>query len=321
MKTFDYLDASRLEAVWTGKPGAGTVLKAGGIDLMDRMKERLESPDTVLNISRIDALRFIREDGDGLQIGALTTLADLARHDRIREAYPVLHQAVSDAATPQVRERATVGGNLCQRPRCWYYRSADFRCLKKGGPICYAVEEENQYHAILGGGPCHIVHPSNCAPPLLALDAEATVASASSTRTVTLRDLFVLPSQDLDRETVLEPGEIITAIRIPAAPEQSATIELREKQSFDWPVALASVARVRGAWSVCLGAVAPVPWLSEAAGSVLGSRDLTPELAGEAARAAVRDAVPMSGNRYKVQLARVAVERALLKATGREVPE
>jgi xanthine dehydrogenase YagS FAD-binding subunit len=228
---------------------------------------------------------------------------------------------VAEAATPQIRERATLGGNICQRPQCWYFRKKEFNCLKKGGPTCFAVEGESRYHAIFGGGPSYIVHPSNAAPALVALDAELVIrAAGAQPRTLKAAEFFVGPDKSLMKENVLEPGEIVSEIVLPAAPTASATVELREKQSFDWPLVMACVARMGKTWRVCLGAVAPIPWLSEPAMDVLGDRDVTPELAARAGEAAASNADPMLENEYKVQLVKVAVKRALLAAAGLETP-
>jgi xanthine dehydrogenase YagS FAD-binding subunit len=321
MKSFDYLVAEDLEPALAELAGGGVALKAGGVDLLDLMKERIETPDTVLSIGGLDDLRYIRDAGGAVEIGCLTTLADIARSDLLLTKYAVLHAAASDAATPQIRERATLGGNICQRPQCWYYRKKEFNCLKKGGPTCFAIEGENRYHAIFGGGPSYIVHPSNAAPALVALDAELVIRSAEGEpRRMKAADFFVLPEVSLMKENVLEPWQVVTQIVLPNAPTASATVELREKQSFDWPVAMACVARIDGRWRVCLGAVAPIPWLSEPAMAVLGDRDVTPELASQAGEAAAADADPMTENSYKVQLVKVAVKRALLAAAGLETP-
>lgn len=321
MKTFDYyvardLDAALAEYAGEKKPH----LKAGGIDLVDLMKERIVSPSAVLSIGQAKDLSYIREADGGVRIGCLTTLAEIGRSTLLAEKYAALHSAAAHAATPQVRERATVAGNLCQRPRCWYYRSADFNCLKKGGGTCYAVEGENQYHAILGGGPCHIVHPSNTAPALVALGARLVIANGAARRELPIDEFFVLPSKDMGHENVLAPGDVIAEIILPAPPRQSAAIELREKQSFDWPIAMAAAARSAGGWRLVLGAVAPVPWVCRAAGDILGDKDVDETLAMQAAEAALADAKPMSGNAYKVQVARTAAKRALLKAAGKDVP-
>jgi len=317
MKPFTYEVADDLDSALAVLNNRRS-LKAGGLDLLDHMKQGLTNPQAVLSIGSIDDLSYITDGGGAIRIGCLTTLADMGRSGLLRDRFPALHESAGGAATPQVREQATLGGNLCQRPRCWYYRSEDFDCLKKGGGTCFAVEGENQYHAVIGGGPCHIVHPSNCAPPLLAADAGFVIKSAKGERTLPAGDFFKLPRESMYAENVLADGEVLTEVVIPDVPAVSATVELREKQSFDWPMAMASVAKVNGAWRVCLGAVAPVPWLSQPAMDVLEGKDITRDLARAAGEAAASEAMPMSGNAYKIQLIKVAVKRALLIASGEE---
>jgi xanthine dehydrogenase YagS FAD-binding subunit len=321
LNSFDYLVAEQFDAALAEYHNGQATLKAGGIDLLDLVKEGVESPHAVISIDGLAEFRYIRAVGDELQVGCLTTLSDIARNDLLKLKYAALYHAAADAATPQIRERATVGGNLCQRPRCWYFRQREFHCLKKGGPTCFAVDGENRYHAIFGGGPSYIVHPSNVAPALVALDGSIVIQSRDAEpQRVKAADFFVLPEQSLMAENILKPSQIVTEVIIPKAPSQSATVELREKQSFDWPVAMACVARLEGRWRVCLGAVAPIPWLSQPAMDLLRDQDITPELAAAAGEAAVKDAEPMTDNEYKVQLVKVAVKRALMQAAGLEVP-
>lgn len=325
MKKFDYVVADKLEPALAElshrQSDHSVALKAAGIDLLDLMKEWVQTPQTVLSIGGVDELRYIREEGDGVHIGCLTTLADVARSELLRTKYRTLHVAAGEAATPQIRERATVGGNICQRPQCWYFRKREFHCLKKGGPTCFAVEGENRYHAIFGGGPSYIVHPSNVAPALVALDGVIVVRSAGGeSQRIKAVEFFVLPEVSLMKENVLQPGQLVAEIILPNAPTASATIEFREKQSYDWPLTMACVARVGGNWRVCLGAVAPIPWLSKPAMGVVGDQEITPELAAAAGEAAAQDADPMTENEYKVQLVKVATKRALLTAAGLEVP-
>ncbi len=315
MIPFEYLVADNADAALKATSKRGVMLKAGGVDLLDMLKEHLADPKTVVSIHGIQELRYLRQVKDGVHIGSGTTLADIGRSELIRKSFPVLHAAAAHAATPQVRERATLGGNLCQRPRCWYFRNAEFPCLKKRGHTCYSVEGEHRYHAIFGGGPCYIVHPSNVAPSLLALDALLIIRDAKGKEeTLPATEFFRLPEESLYAENVLRPGQMITAVVLPHTPTHSATIELREKQSFDWPLVLCSVAKIENKWRVCLGAVAPIPWLSDAAMEVLGDRPITPELAAAAGEAAVEDAESMGDNEYKITLAKVAIQRALLEA-------
>lgn len=317
MIPFEYLVAENPDAALKATSKRGVMLKAGGVDVLDMLKEHLAEPKVVVSIDGIEELRYVRQEQDGVHIGCGTTLAEIGRSELMEKSFPVLHTAAAHAATPQIRERATIGGNLCQRPRCWYFRNSEFPCLKKRGHTCYSVEGEHRYHAIFGGGPCYIVHPSNVAPALLAIDAQLVIRSSKGEEeAMPATEFFRLPEESLYAENVLRPGEMITEVILPHAPTHSATIELREKQSFDWPLVMCSVARIDNAWRVCLGAVAPIPWLSEPAMDVLGDSPITPELATAAAEAAVEDAESMGDNEYKITLAKVAIKRALLAAAA-----
>jgi xanthine dehydrogenase YagS FAD-binding subunit len=239
-------------------------------------------------------------------------------------------QAVNFSAMPQIRNAATIGGNLCQRPRCWYYRDEHTICLKKGGMKCYAVEGENEYHAILGGGPCYIVHPSDPAPALLALGASVVINGGQKERTVPLEEFFVLPQKDVHRENTLAQNEIITHVVIPASgPEtKSAYLKEREKDSYDWALSSAAVAlklgsagiagggRVVESARIVLGGVAPIPWRAIAAEKALTGKPISDATIAEAAKAAVADAKPMAKNAYKVPLTEVVVRRAIQKAAA-----
>ena len=246
------------------------VLRAGGVDLLDRMKEGLERPAELVELAALrdefgQRMRALAPaSAGGWELGALVTLAQLAAHAELGPGLDALRQAAGSAATPGVRNLATLGGNLLQRPRCWYFRSADLACLKKGGSACLAVTGENKYHAILGGGPSFIVHPSTLASALLALDASVEVAG-ETTRTLPLADLFVGPKTDPRREHNLAPGEVLVRVLLPAASERrSVYTVVKEKQSHDWPLAEAVVslslaAGVMRSVRVVLGHVAPMP--------------------------------------------------------------
>ena len=326
MKPFAYVNPkNEREAIAAlGGPRGRVLPIAGGMDLVSMMKDYIAQPDRLVNVKVLDAA--IAASAGGLQIGAAVKLVDLAEHPAVRREYPALADAAAEVGTPQIRNAGTVGGNLAQRPRCWYFRNEEFDCLKKGGPRCFAVDGENQYHAILGGGPCHIVHPSSLAVPLVALGAKIRLASPSGSRDVDAGEFFVLPSQNLAQENVLAPNELVTHVIVPAARGlKNATYEVRFKQSHDWPLAMAtavldlSAGKVRSA-RIVMGAVAPVPWRAEAAEAALVGKAIDEATATAAADAAVKDAQPMTENGYKVQIARTAVKRAILKASGAQVP-
>jgi len=303
----------------------GRVALAGGVDLVDLMKQNVVAPESLVNLKGLPGMDAIEPvAGGGLKIGALAKLHDVANNVAVRQRYEAVAMAAEEAATPQIRNLATVGGNLLQRPRCWYFRNPDIQCLKKGGNKCYAVGGLNRYHAILGGGPSFIVHPSNLAPALIAFDASLRLAGLSGERTVTLDKFFTLPNVNPARENVLEPGEVLTEVIIPAPPRgaRSVYIEAREKQSYDWPlVSVAAVivvdhGRVVRNARVVMGAVAPIPWHSPEAEKVLIGAQLDRDAATRAAEAALKPAAPLRDNGYKVTIAKVLVRRAIMRAGG-----
>jgi xanthine dehydrogenase YagS FAD-binding subunit len=298
---------------------SGSVLKAGGVDLIDHLKERLLEPPRLVDLKSVPGLDQVKVEPDGsLRLGPLVTLAKLAAHPEVRKTHLALAQACGEAASPQVRNLATLGGNVLQRPRCWYYRLESYRCLKKGGTVCYAVGGENRYHVVFGGGPSYAPHPSNAAVALVALDAAFVLEGAKGPRTVPAADFFVLPGKDPQRENLIEPGEILTEIRVPAAGGATSRYEdVREKAGFDWPlVSVAAVVR-REAGTVkearlVLGAVAPIPWRVAKAEQALVGKTLDEAAARAAASAAIVGAAPLSDNDYKVGLVQTLVRRTLL---------
>jgi xanthine dehydrogenase YagS FAD-binding subunit len=297
------------------------LVKAGGVDLMDRLKEGLDSPSRLVNIRTISGLDHVKEDAGWLRIGSLVTLATMASHPVIRERYPALAEAAEHAATPQIRNMATVGGNLLQRPRCWYFRSDQFHCLRKGGDRCFAQDGENDYHAIFDNQVCAIVHPSAMACALTALGAKLEIHSRKGVREAALEDFFVPPEQDVTREHSLATDEILTEIRapMPSLATRSAYTKVAQKESFDWPLAeVAVVIERRGdivnRASVILGAAAPVPWRAKAAEAALTGKRLSEESARAAAKAAIEGATPLSDNAYKLPIFEAAVRRTILAA-------
>jgi xanthine dehydrogenase YagS FAD-binding subunit len=320
LKAFAYVNATNEKEALAAlaKAERGRMLPmAGGMDLLGLMKDYIVSPERVVSIRNLD--QAIAPADGGLRIGAAVKIADLVENAPARKMYPALITAAEDVGTPQIRNLGTVGGNLMQRPRCWYFRNEEFNCLKKGGSRCFAVEGENQYHAIFGDGPCHIVHPSSLAVPVIAYGGRLRVAGPNGTREIEAGQFFQMPNQNLYGETVLQPNEIITHVLLPAPGQRSATYEVRFKQSHDWPLAAASVNLVMSGSTVksarvVMGAVAPIPWRAPAAELVLAGKAITEAIATEAANAALAGARPMTGNAYKIQIAKTAVKRAIMAA-------
>jgi xanthine dehydrogenase YagS FAD-binding subunit len=312
----------------SGQPGTDAViLKAGGIDVLDLMKEGLLRPRRVVNLRDIPELgQIVDEPGGTLRIGALVTLAQLAEHPLVRARYSALAEAAGQSASPQIRQVATIGGNLLQRPRCWYFRSLHHHCLRKGGEACFAFAGENQYHAVFGHNGCAIVHPSTAAAALVAFNAKAELIGAQAAkRVVALESFFLMPDQDIERENDLKPGEILTAVVLPPSPPglRSAHLRQGELDSFDWPIAdVAAVIDVdrdgicRQA-SVVLGAAAPVPYRVKGTESALAGKRISEDIARSAASAAVAGAAPLSKNAYKLPVFEALVRRTILIAASR----
>ena len=299
---------------------------AGGQDLLTTMKDYTTRPSRVVNLKSIRGLDRITGDARrGLTIGALVTLNQLEEHPLVRSSFPGLAEAAHSIATPQIRNLGTVGGNLCQRPRCWYFRLEEVICLKKGGSECYAAKGENKYNAIIGGGPSYIVHPSDLAPMLVALGATVSVTGTEGKRVIALDKFFTLPSEgSIRRENVLKNDDLITEIQVPASPlaARSSYLKFKERESLDF--ALASVAAavqlqanktVKDA-RIVLGGVAPIPWRVPAAEKFLVGKTLNPDVLAEAGRLALAEAKPLEKNAYKVPLTQTLVRRALARAAG-----
>jgi xanthine dehydrogenase YagS FAD-binding subunit len=314
-------------------PGAGgrlsdqaVVVKAGGIDLLDLMKEGLMTPRRLVNLRGVPELGVVAEGKDGaFRIGAAATLAEVAVHPVVRARYAALAEAAGRAASPQIRQVATLSGNLLQRPRCWYFRSSQHHCARKGGEACFAFGGENQYHAIFDQRGCAIVHPSTAATALVALGAKVELAGPDGgKREVRLEDFFLLPDVDIHRENDLRPGEILTAIVLPPLSPTARSVHMKqgERDSFDWPIAdvavvldLAPDGTCRLA-SVVLGAAAPVPHRAAAAEAALVSQVVDEKVARAAASAALSGASPLSKNEYKLPIFETLVRRAVLAAAG-----
>lgn len=321
MQNFEYFAPTEaLAATQALSPEAGvTAVLAGGTDLVSLMKQRIEMPVRVVSLRNIASLRGISKRGGGLRIGAMATVEELLASKAAAEHSSLL-QAARGITAPQVRAMGTVGGDLLQRPRCWYFRNG-YGLLAMNDGQSLVPNGENRYHAILGNkGPAYFVSASSFGPALISLGANVTVAGPEGDRQVAVADLFRIPGSESERENTLMPNEIVTEINIPGGSGwKTATYEVRQRQLLDWPLVTASVAvRVRGGKvsdaRVVLGHVAPIPWRSSEAETALKGQSLG-EAAGEAAgKAAVAAATPLSQNQAKVQLAAVAVKRAVAMA-------
>lgn len=323
MKAFDYAAPASVEDAVKLLGVPHTAALSGGTDLLSRMKDYVAHPDRVVYLKDIKTLAGISGDprSTGLTIGAGTLLADVVSHGALKESYSSLWQSTLEVGTPQIRNMATVGGNLLQRPRCWFYRAGNGLLAVKDGKSLVRVGD-NRYHAIfLTDGDALFVNPSSLAVPLIALGARATITGPKGERTVKVEELYQVPKKEGDRELTLAHGEVLTKVAIPASRGKNASYEARQKQAHDWPLILASVNltmdgdRVSEA-RVILGGVAPIPWRSEAAEKAITGKALTMESAAAAGEAAAAGAKPLSMNGYKVTLTKTVVKRALLAAAG-----
>lgn len=302
----------------------GAVVKAGGVDLLGRMKDGTIQPAKLVNIRNISSLRGVHESEQGLTIGALTTLAEINDHPVIREKYRVLSDACGHAATPHIRNMATLGGNLLQPVQCWYYRSAEFQCIRKGKEFCFAFGGLNQYHAIMDYGTCPSVAPSSAAVALLALNASVELESAKKgKRTLAIKDLYVQPDANPTKFSVIEGDELLTAVTIPkpALGTRSAYQKYGERESFDWAIADAGIVlemdgNVCRRAVVTMGAASPVVRRSPEAEAMLTGKSINEETARAAGKAAMTNVQPLSMNSYKVELFPVAIYRTVLLAAG-----
>lgn len=319
--------AEAMAAADDGPGGAkAAILKAGGIDLLDLLKEGLLAPGTVVSLKDIPGLDAIVDEGSrGVRIGAMVTLESLASHPLVRRHYPALTAAVASSASPQIRHLATLGGNLLQRPRCWYFRAAEYRCLRKGGENCFAISGENQYHAIFNNRPCAIVHPSTAATALMAIGATVDLVNAAGeVRQLALENFFVSSDRNVTQENDLRSQEIMTGIRLPplASSVRMAHLKRGEKDSFDWPLADVAVVLEVAAGGICrnaaiiLGAAAPIPYRAKAAEKALVGRRIDARVAREAGHAALEGATPLVKNSYKLPMFEALVGRAILTAAA-----
>ncbi|MEO8661294.1 MAG: xanthine dehydrogenase family protein subunit M [Bryobacteraceae bacterium] len=324
MQAFEYASPATLKealGLLGTKWGEVDVL-AGGTDQISLMKEYIHTPKLVVSVKGLKELHGISKSAAGLKVGAAVTVDELMSNATVRAEYPALYQAALGISSPQIRNMGTVGGDLCQRPRCWYFRNGHGLLAIENGQSM-VVSGDNRYHSIFGSGPAYFVSASSFGPALIALGAKVKLASAAGSREVSADKFFIAPQNQESREIALLPNEMVTEIVIPsAAGVKSATYEVRQKDALDWPLAAASVAlKMKGATvekaSIVLGHVGPTPVMAEAAAAMLAGKSISESVAEEAGKAAVADAKPLSDNAYKVTLARVAVKRALLAAAGK----
>lgn len=315
--------------------GTEIALLAGGTDLLSLMKDSVVNPSVIINLKSIDELSGIQVSGGTLGIGATTTLAELMSDSKVQELFPALIQAAEGVSSPQIRNMGTVGGDLCQRPRCWYFRKGHGLLPRHDGDSMIKAGD-NRFHAIFGNtGDAQFVNPSSLAPALIALGAEINIMGPRGTRTVLLGDFYHIPSSGEDeyvlaydegaeKEYALADDEILVDVQVPIRENRNATYEIRQRQVLDWPLVAAAVSldfsssgEVSTA-SVVLGHVAPVPWVSKVAAQQLEGQKISAQVAQQAGDAAIGEAAPLSMNEYKVQLARVATKRAIIRAAGME---
>jgi xanthine dehydrogenase YagS FAD-binding subunit len=319
LPSFSYIRARSLDEAIRYLSLDGARAHAGGTDLLGCLRDRVFDVTTVVSIAGLKELRGLGETPTGgFRIGALTTIAEVACNPVIRSKYRALSMAASEVASPQLRHQGTIGGNLCQKPRCWYYRG-EFHCLRKGGDQCYAVEGENQYHCIFGGENCFIVHPSDTAPALVAMQASVTIAGPNGQRTLAVENFLMPPAQDYMRETLLEPTEIVTEIVLPPPVEglRSSYRKVRARRAWDFALAGVALAIVFTEDQVVdsrvvLSGAAPMPWRSAEAEKVVKGSRLDWGRAAKAAEAAVKNAEPMEQNEYKIPLFRGLIEQQLM---------
>jgi xanthine dehydrogenase YagS FAD-binding subunit len=328
MKSFVNSNARDLQhavalAQQTRQQGRATAFVGGGSDLLALVKDRITGPDVLVNLKTIKGLDQVKPANDGVNIGGLITLDALSRHDLIRTRYTVLAEAAETVATPQIRNVGTLAGNVCQRPWCWYFRNG-FPCYKNGGNTCFSFGGENQFHAIFGGGPSYIVHPSDTAVALLALDAKFRIAGPSGERTLPAAEFFALPQQNPAQENVLAPDEALAEIQVPATRmgTRSTYHKIMDREAWTHAVVSAAIVlemdkQVCRSARLVLGGVAPIPWRLPKVEQMLAGQRINEALAAKAAEAALEGAKPLARNAYKVPLTKGVIRRTLLELAAR----
>jgi xanthine dehydrogenase YagS FAD-binding subunit len=328
MKTFSNSNARDFQHAvsllqQTRQSGQAASLIGGGSDLLGMVKERIVTPDVLVNLKTIKGLDQVKSSNTGVNVGGLITLDMLSRNDVIRQQYSVLAEAAETVATPQIRNVGTLAGNVCQRPWCWYFRNG-FPCYKNGGTTCFSFGGENQFHAIFGGGPSYIVHPSDTAVALLALDAKLRIVAPSGERVVSAADFFALPQQNPARENVLAENEALAEVQVPAPREgtRSTYHKIMDREAWTHAVVSAAIVlemdkQVCRSARIVLGGVAPIPWRLPEVEQMLAGEHVTEALAAGAAERAVAGAKPLAKNGYKIPLTKGVVRRTLVELANR----
>jgi xanthine dehydrogenase YagS FAD-binding subunit len=325
MRPFEYIRSTTIDETLAllGQGNDGTYLLAGGTDLLTLMKAEVVTPERLVDIKRLDGLpRGIEETEHGITLGVLTTLTDIETHPMIRQRYPLLAEAAALAATPQLRNMATLGGNLLQRPRCWYFRNPLFHCWLQGGSTCHAQDGQNQLHALFGGGPCYAVHPSDLAPALLALEARVCLRGPEGERTLPLAEFFAVPEATRRKETIHKDTELLLSVHIPPLPKDARTKYVKVMERKVWAFALVGVAAVVRVANrqvedirLVLSGVAPIPWRLAVAEQDLLGAEVSEEGFARAADRALAAAEPLQHNTYKVPLVKHLIRRTLAALT------
>ncbi len=317
MHSFEHVEAQDLGSALTALQDPRSAALAGGTDLVGELKRGIRRPDCLIDLKRISSLKGIVM-GPGLRLGALTPLSEVEENPAVISQWPLLQQALKATATLQLRNMGTVGGNLCQHPRCWYYRNPLSLCWLKGGEFCWAARGENHYHTILGKAICHAPHPSDLAPPLIALQSRIKIVGPAGVREISLEGLYQEPRPERRQMTILEPGELITEASVPLPAQGSLGIFLKAVERKAWSFALVSVAAILGFdgdiitdGRLVLGGVATIPWRAKEAESILKEKRFSEGLCREVAESALREARPLRDNQYKVPLAKALIRRAL----------
>ena len=320
MPNFAYVRPRSMKEAIQHLSSGGAKIHAGGTDLLGCLHDGIFDAKKLVSLSQLNNLQGVRMTKEGgLRIGALATIAEVANHPTVKERYPALAKAASEVGSPQLRNQGTMGGNLCQKPRCWYYRG-EFHCLRKGGEMCYAYNGENQFHSLFGsGGICYVVHPSDTAPVLVAYEAMVQIAGPKGARRVPLGKFHVLPSEDVRRETVLKPNEMVTDILLPPLAKglRSSYRKVRTRRSWDFALAgVALAVRFNGGLveraRVVLSGAAPIPWRSQEVEETITGKRLDRDTVAQAAEAVIKRAEPLEHNAYKISLFRGILEEELL---------